>query len=119
MASGCWPRAPPRFSQLNMVAAHCPLSSDADAQREGYLWEERMLMGDCLEEEVEKKGSQKVSMEKAGGMGGGGELLRALRVDGRSWRLKEEEGNYPSWRKRERLTMACWKKRDWWWKPKR
>ena len=46
---------------------------------------ERMLMGDCLEEEVEKKGSQKVeSMEKAGGMGWGGELLRALRVDGRS-----------------------------------
>lgn len=85
MASGCWPRAPPRFSQLNMVAPHCPLSSDGDAQREGYLWEERMLMGDCLEEEVEKKGSQKVeSMEKAGGMGWGGELLRALRVDGRS-----------------------------------
>nr|CAI9697616.1 unnamed protein product [Rangifer tarandus platyrhynchus] len=28
-----------------------------------------MLMGDCLEEEVEKKGSQKVeSMEKCGGM---------------------------------------------------
>ena len=32
-----------------------------------------MLMGDCLEEEVEKKGSQKVeSMEKGGGMRWGG-----------------------------------------------
>lgn len=64
MASGCWPRAPLRFNQLNMVAARYPLGSPAegDAQGESCLREkERVLMEDCLvEEEEEKGGSWKV-----------------------------------------------------------
>lgn len=86
MASGCWPRAPPRFSQLNMVAVHRPTrlpEEDAPEQgEESYLREERVSMVGGLEEEVKKEhgaGRQNGRRRMAKGEGEG--LLRASAED--------------------------------------
>lgn len=68
MASGCWPRAPLRFSQLNMVAAGLAAAAgDVGVQVGGCLPEEqRVLMGGCLVEGEEKEGSRKVQWVEEG-----------------------------------------------------
>lgn len=89
MASGCWPRAPLRFSQLNMVAEHCPLGLPRETCRAGgscLREEERVLTegGGCLVEGEEGEGGRKVEWVEEGGKWGAGEQQRALTVEGRT-----------------------------------